>query len=116
MIRKLMAVGFAALIAGPGPAQTQAQKEAECAFQAGLIGAVQSARLARWDKDEVPARLMQMNPTWPAGVADALPALTDYVYGLRMRDLRQNDLKEATRETCLTNYDQIQRMKNTVDN
>lgn len=97
-------------------AATQAQKEAECAFQAELMGAVQTARLEQVRKNKVAETLIAQNPDWPSGVADALPAVTDYVYSIKRRDLKAVDLAAQTKATCLQNYDQIQAMKNSVGN
>ena len=93
----LAAIGLAA----PAVAATEAEKQAACAFQAELMGAVQTARLDRVRKARVADRLMADNPDWPAGVADALPAAVEYVYSIKRRDLRQVDLAAQTRATCL---------------
>lgn len=111
------AVFLAALgLAAPGLAATEAEKQAECAFQAELIGAVQAARLKWVRKSKVTDTLLEQNPDWPAGVAGALPAVTDYVYSIKRRDLKSVDLAAQTKATCLQNYDQIQAMKNSVSN
>ena len=103
-------------LAGPSFAATAAEKEAACAFQAELMGAVQAARLDWVRKNKVTDRLLARNPDWPAGVADALPAVTEYVYSIKRRDLKRVDLAAQTKATCLQNYDQIQSMKNAVTN
>ncbi len=103
-------------LAVPAGAATEAEKEAACAFQAELMGAVQTARLDRVRKSRVTDRLIAENPDWPAGVAQALPAVTDYVYSIKRRELQQVDLAAQTEATCLQNYDQIQSLKESVTN
>ena len=115
MFRTIMFIAAVGL-AAPAGAATEAEKEAECAFQAELRGAVQTARLDRVRKSKVAERLIAENPDWPAGVAQALPSLTNYVYSIRRSDLRQVDLAAQTKATCMQNYDQIQSLKNSVTN
>jgi len=103
-------------LALPAGAASAAEKEAQCALQAELMGAVQTARLERVRKNRVTDKLMEQNPDWPAGAAQALPALAEYVYSIRRSDLRQVDLAAQTRATCLQNHDQIQSLKNSVTN
>ena len=114
MFRFLPAIAVCAL-ATPSLAD-DTQKEAECQFQADLIAAVQQARLDRVDKDELPATLLKANPDWPASVETAIPAVAEYVYGFKRRDLKKVDLGAATKEQCLENWEQIQSLKNTVSN
>jgi hypothetical protein len=115
MLRKMMFLAGLGL-ALPAAAATQAEKQADCALQAELIGAVQTARLDWVRKNRVADRLLEQNPDWPAGVAEALPAVTEYVYSIKRRDLKQVDLAAQTQATCLQNYDQIQSMKNSLGN
>ena len=61
-------------------------------------------------------KLIAQNPDWPAGVSNALPAATEYVYSIKRRDLKKVDLAAQTKATCLQNYEQIQAMKNSVGN
>ena len=101
---------------GSALAASQAEKEAECQFQADLMGAVQTARLERVTKDDVLPRVRAANPDWPAGIDTAIPTLVEYVWSFKRRDLRKIDLAADTRTTCLENWDQIQRLKDSVTN
>ena len=115
MMRRVAFIAVLGL-AGSTFAATAAEKEAACAFQAELMGAVQTARLDWVRKNKVADRVLAQNPDWPAGAAEALPAVTDFVYSIQRRDLKQVDLAAQTEATCLQNYDQIQSMKNAVTN
>ncbi len=115
MFRTLMFLAGLGL-AAPAMSATEAEKQADCAFQAELMGAVQAARLDRVRKNKVAEKLIAQNPDWPAGVSNALPAATEYVYSIKRRDLKKVDLAAQTKATCLQNYEQIQAMKNSVGN
>ncbi|MEP4197657.1 MAG: hypothetical protein ABJL99_18695 [Aliishimia sp.] len=116
MIRSVLSM-ICVCAAGVAIAQTdEATKEAECQFQGELVFAVQQARLERVKKDALAETLLAANPDWPAGVADAIPALGEYVYGIKRRDLKKVDLGESTKTQCLENWEQIQELKNAVSN
>ena len=66
--------------------------------------------------DRVTETLMAANPSWPEGAANAIPALTEYVYGIKRRDLKQVDLGATTKQQCLDNWEQLQELKKTVSN
>lgn len=114
MIRTALTAVFA-LTLTPAFAD-EAQKEAECQFQADLIGAVQQARLDRVRKANLTETLVAANPDWPAGAAKAIPAIGEYVYGFKRRDLRNVDLGETTKQQCLENWDQLQELKGSFSN
>lgn len=97
-------------------ATDEAAKLAECQFQGELVAAVQQARLDRIKKDNLAETLIAANPDWPAGVANAIPALGEYVYSFKRRDLKNVDLGESTKTQCLENWEQIQDLKNSVSN
>jgi len=92
------------------------QKEAQCQLQGDLIAAVQQARLDRVKKDDLTETLLAANPDWPEGIATAIPALGEYVYGFKRRQLRDVDLGETTKAQCPESWDQIQDLKNAVSN
>lgn len=102
--------------AAPAMSASEAEKQAQCQFQADLIGAVQQARLDRVRKDDAVDTVLEAHPEWPAGVAMAMPAVVEYVYGFKRRDLRNVDLQADTLRTCLENFDQIQTLKKTIEN
>lgn len=97
-------------------AASEAEKNAECQFQADLIGAVQQARMDRVRKDKLTETLLAAYPDWPEGAATAIPAIGEYVYGFKRRELRQVDLGAATKQQCLENWDQIQALKESMTN
>lgn len=107
---------FLMWLAVPASAATEAEKQAQCQFQADLIGAVQQARLDRVRKDDAVDVVLQAHPDWPAGLATAMPAVVEYVYGFKRRELRDVDLKADTMTTCMENFDQIQTLKKTIEN
>ena len=115
-MKRIAATLLVLALAQPLAAATEAQKEADCQAQADLMGQVQAARLDRVRKGQVVDRLMAANPDWPAAVATALPAVVEYVYSLRRRDLRDADLAATTKATCLQNYEQIQALRNSATN
>jgi hypothetical protein len=115
MIRTVLTAAALALTLNPALAN-EAQKQAECQFQADLVGAVQQARLDRVRKEAVTETLIAANPGWPDGAAKAIPALAEYVYGFKRRDLRNVDLGAETKQQCLENWDQIQQLKQSVSN
>lgn len=100
----------------PGAGFADAKKEAACAFQAQLLGQVQAARLDRVRKDEVAETLLEANPEWPDAVQTALPAVVEYVWGFKRRDLKKIDLAADAETTCLENYEQIKALGSSVSN
>ncbi len=110
-------MAMAVVLAGAAQADDdEAQKQAECGFQGDLMAAVQQARLDRVRKNTVTETLLAANPDWPAGAATAIPALTDYVYSLKRRDLKDVDLGETTKTQCLENWEQLQALKKGIKN
>jgi hypothetical protein len=103
-------------VGGPGQTQSAEEIESQCRFQAELFGAVQQARLDRVRKNRVIETVMEANPDWPPAIATALPAVTEYVWGFPMRDLRNADLAADTLRTCIENYDQIRSLSDSVQN
>ena len=115
MMRFGLVVAFAVLSTSVVAQEVdEAKKLADCQLQGALIGAVQTARLDRVRKGDVTNVIMGANPTWPTGLADAIPTIAEYVYSLKRRDLRQVDLATQTTVQCLENYDQIQELSKTA--
>lgn len=88
-------------------------KEETCGLQAEVVSAIQKARLDKMRKGTVVETLMKANPDWPEAMAGAMPGLVDFVYDLRMRDLRKTDLGASSRQQCVDNWDQLQALTNT---
>ncbi len=103
----------AALLALPMPGFASEAKEA-CALQGQMMGAVQSAYMERVKQAKAVEHVIAANPDWPEGVADALPALVNYVYGYKRRQLKDVDLGAQTETTCLENFEQIQKIQETL--
>ena len=117
MIRTALTSAVLALcLTAADAAEDEAQKQAECQFQADLIGAVQQARLDRVREDRLAETLMAANPGWPEGAAQAIPAIGAYVYGFKRRQLRNVDLAATSKQQCLENWEQIQELKDSMTN
>ncbi|MFD2738413.1 hypothetical protein ACFSUD_02410 [Sulfitobacter aestuarii] len=77
-----------------------AGKVQDCAHQASVVAAVRQARLERVEERQVEAYL-QAGASWPAAYNPAIPLVTPWVYGMKLRDVKANDLAAAWREMCL---------------
>ena len=110
LVRTVLAIALATT-ALPAVAQ-----DAECSFQAGVVGAIQKARLDRISKDRVVPGLLEANPNWPDSMEAALPGLVDWIYSQRMRDLRKTDLAAVSKQQCLDNWEQLQALGKSVSN
>ncbi|MCF6431817.1 hypothetical protein [Leisingera sp. MMG026] len=106
MIRIALA---AALLAAP--AYASETKEQSCKYQGQVMAAVQQARLDRVKQEEVEQAVLNSEPDWPETYSKAIPQLTNHVYAMKRRDLRDVDLGAAFEEQCLQNWDQIQAMQ-----
>ncbi len=115
MIRTLLASGLLALTLTPAHAD-EAEKQAACQLQADLVGAVQQARLDRVRKANLTDTLRAAHPDWPEGMVQAIPAIGEYVYSFRRRELRGVDLAASSKQQCLENWDQIQELKESMSN
>lgn len=103
-------------VVGLGSGVAAQDKEDACRLQGQVIGAVQQARLDRVRKDKVEATVLEANPSWPSGTAQAVAPVVEYVYGIKRRDLKNVDLAASTEASCLENWDQIQQLKNGLSN
>ncbi|NUH64831.1 hypothetical protein HTT03_05890 [Sulfitobacter sp. S0837] len=97
-------ITFAALaamsMAVSGPALAASKKEVSCTHQAAVVAAVQQARLDRVKERQVPAAV-EAKATWPKDYNTAIPLVTPWVYQMKMRDVKKNDLAAAWKEMCL---------------
>ena len=112
LIRTVLILSFLSL-AAPVVAQS---KEDSCARQAKVVSAIQQARLDRVSKDDVVPKLMAANPDWPAAMEQAMPAIVEWIYSQRRRDLRKVNLGAASQAQCLDNWDAIQSLNGTATN
>jgi len=100
MNRTVLAALAAMSMAVSGPALAASEKEQSCTHQAAIVAAVQQARLDRVKERQVPATV-QAQATWPEDFNTAIPLVTPWVYEMKMRDVKNNDLSAAWKEMCL---------------
>ena len=100
MVRVSLIAGLVVATLGSPVGAQSAEKVTSCGHQAEVIRAIQQARLDRVSEREVQAHL-QDKATWPENFNTAIPLLTPWVYEMRMRDLRAQDLGAAWTELCL---------------
>ncbi|WP_299659661.1 hypothetical protein [uncultured Ruegeria sp.] len=98
------------------PALAQETKEESCGYQADVVRAIQQARLDRVKEADIAETIASTNPTWPANYNAAIPQLTSWVYEQKKRDLRKKDLGGILYEQCVDNWEQIQALKNKLNN
>ncbi len=100
-IQAVLTVAFtAALTMTSGPSFAQSKKEIDCGHQAAVVGAVRQARIERVKEREVPAYVAEF-ATWPKSYNTAVPLVTPWVYEMKMRDVKKDDLAAAWNELCL---------------
>ena len=89
-----------AVIATAGTAQAASKKQIDCGHQASVVAAIQQARLERVSERKVAAHVVE-NATWPENYNGAIPIMTPWVYEMKMRDVKKQDLSAAWKELCL---------------
>ena len=97
MNKTILAALAAMSMAVSGPALAASKKEDSCMHQAAVV---QQARLDRVKEREVPAAV-KAKATWPESFNTAIPLVTPWVYEMKMRDVKKNDLSAAWKEMCL---------------
>ncbi len=100
MMRVLMSAIVATGLAMPVWAAADADKVESCGHQATVVAAIQQARLDRVKERKV-QELLLANAIWPEQYNTAIPLLTPWVYEMKMRDVRKQDLGAAWTELCL---------------
>ncbi len=90
---------FASLLASPGFAADTLEQS--CAYQAQVVAAIQVARLDRVKERDVPAAIAATNPDWPENYNAAIPHMVPWVYEMKRRVVRNEDLSAAWSELCL---------------
>ncbi len=91
--------GAFALVAVPGVAATDA--EVDCTYQSDVVQAVRQARLDGVKERTAPDHIKAASPTWPDKYNAVIPLIAPWVYEMKMRDLKANDLAAAWKEMCL---------------
>ncbi|MEO9819626.1 MAG: hypothetical protein ABJQ34_08645 [Paracoccaceae bacterium] len=113
MLTRIAVVCALTFSAAPVFAKSAAES---CSFQARVVGAIQTARLNRVPKDDVVPGLMEANPSWPKTMEQAMPALVDWIYDQRRRDLKDVDLGAVSEQQCIDNWDRIQNLTQNATN
>lgn len=113
MIRNIFVAALVAapLFATPAVAAADLGKEESCKYQGQVMAAVQAARLDRVPEGKVEETIRASNPEWPENFSNAIPQLTQHVYQMKRRDLKNVDLGDVFETQCVQNWDQIQEMK-----
>jgi len=113
MIRNNLVAALVAapLLATPALSAAELGKEDSCKYQGQVMAAVQQARLDRVPQDKVDETIRAAEPEWPENFSNAIPQLTQHVYQMKRRDLKNIDLGEVFETQCVENWDQIQEMK-----
>ena len=101
MIKPIALAAAAALLMTSGPSSAASKKETDCGHQAAVVGAVRQARIERVKEREVPAHVAAL-ATWPESYNTAIPLVTPWVYEMKMRDVKKQDLAAAWNEMCLS--------------
>ncbi|QFT59260.1 hypothetical protein FIU94_10525 [Sulfitobacter sp. THAF37] len=98
MVKYLVMSAVVAAMAGPVAAA--GKKEVDCGHQAAVVSAVQQARLARVSERKV-ADHVAGKATWPERYNTAIPLVAPWVYQMKLRDVKAQDLAAAWNEMCM---------------
>ena len=98
-IGSMCLVGVMAVSAAPLMAATDA--EIDCTYQADVVTAVRQARIDGVKERAVPQTVQEASPTWPDNYNAVVPLVAPWVYEMKMREVRNNDLGAAWKEMCL---------------
>ncbi len=100
MMKPIAMAVAAALLMTSGPSFAASKKATDCGHQAAVVGAVQKARIERVKERKVPEHVAAQ-ATWPDSYNTAIPLVTPWVYEMKMRDVKSQDLAAAWNEMCL---------------
>ena len=89
-------------LATPTFAADEISKEDDCAYQADVVGAIQTARMDRVRESKLAEAIAATEPTWPAQYNNAITILGGPIYQLKRRDLKGIDLSAQWKEACLS--------------
>jgi|TARA_R110000850_G_scaffold3330_3_gene15986 hypothetical protein len=102
MMKVLSVTIMAASVSLAAPAwAVSSDAEVSCAYQADVVQAVRQARLDRVKERGVAKHVAASAPAWPAKYNAVVPLVTPWVYEMKMRDVKANDLGAAWKEMCL---------------
>ncbi|MFT6447488.1 MAG: hypothetical protein ACJA1J_003759 [Sulfitobacter pontiacus] len=91
----------AALATSSAPVFAATSAETDCQYQADVVQAVRQARIDRVKERDVPDHIASKNPEWPDRYDAVVPLVAPWVYEMKMRDVKGNDLSAAWNEMCL---------------
>ena len=91
---------IASVLVSAGAVQAQSKKEIDCGHQASVVAAIQQARIDRVAERDVAAHVAD-KAAWPENYNGAIPIMAPWVYEMKMRDVRSQDLPAAWQEMCL---------------
>lgn len=101
-MRVLTTLGLLGCVAfQAGPAFAASQKEQDCAYQGEVVEAIRQARIARVKERQVAAHIAATEPSWPENYNTAIPLITPWVYEMKRRDVKSQDLAAGWVELCL---------------
>ena len=91
----------AALATSSAPVFAATSAETDCQYQADVVQAVRQARIDRVKERDVPDHIASKNPEWTDRYDAVVPLVAPWVYEMKMRDVKGNDLSAAWNEMCL---------------
>jgi|TARA_R110000850_G_scaffold29198_8_gene80770 hypothetical protein len=97
----LSGVIVAGLLSSAAPVFAASDAEVDCGYQAAVVEAVRQARIERVKERSVPAHVAAASPEWPEKYNAVVPLVAPWVYEMKMRDVKANDLGAAWKEMCL---------------
>lgn len=83
------------------PVTAATDAEIDCTYQADVVNAVRQARIDGVKERAVPQAVQAASPTWPENYNAVVPLIAPWVYEMKMREVRANDLGAAWKEMCL---------------
>ena len=84
----------------PTFAAEELSKEDDCAYQADVVGAIQTARMDRVKESKLAEAIAATEPTWPAQYNNAMTILGGRIYQLKRHDLKDINLSAQWKEAC----------------
>ncbi len=102
MMKMVSMVLAGSMMAVASPSFAQSSAEADCTYQADVVEAVRQARIDSVAEREVPEAIEASAPTWPDKYDAAIPLIAPWVYEMKMREVRENNLAAAWKEMCLS--------------
>lgn len=96
----LSAALLSAVLATPVMAD-EVTAEDSCGYQADVVAAIQAARRDRVKERALSDTLIAAEPDWPDNYNAAIPLIAPWVYEMKMKVIRNEDLGAVWKERCL---------------